>query len=94
MNIVLDVHPEIRDAGGYDYCTIRSVRFAKTNGGDSIRLNGRRSRSFRFKLPFSKNYYLTWEVVEEFVKADNSAERAAIVSSLKDVATHYQPEEE
>jgi hypothetical protein len=91
INIVLEVSAvqEIKHflvKGDRDYVAVRSVRYGATNDGDFKLLNGQRSRSFRFYRSPGK-----WDVVEEYVKCDNSTLRAQIVKSMEGVDTAWKP---
>jgi hypothetical protein len=94
INIVLEVGKE-QISGQYGrgskvYCAVRSVRYGRTNGGEFILLNGSRSRNIQY---FKGNQWNKWEVVDEYIKADNQELRNSIVKSLEGVNTAYVPPE-
>ena len=100
INIVLDVSSRITDATG-EFVAIRSVRYGATNFHNFKLLDGKRSRSFKYYLSAQPAFatwayaYVPplndWEVVEEFVIADNTRLRSDIVNQLRDVDTAWRP---
>lgn len=93
INIVLEVSPKIEVAAFYgEFVWVRSVRYGATNGGNFKLLDGRRSRGVKYFLKDPCNR--GWEVVEEFVVADNEALRDTIVKSLEGIDTTWHESEE
>lgn len=88
INIVLEVS-EWRKSDKLSYMEVRSVRYGKTNGDNFLLLNGQRSRQIRY---YQRPAYGNWQVVDEYVAADNKELRAEIVNRMKDVNTAYGKE--
>ena len=96
INIVLEVIPikgPLIDYWGKkregEFFDIRSVRYGKTNHGNFIQLDGKRSKLFVYPTINLTN----WEIVDEFVELDNRVLRARILEDLEGVNTCYKQEE-
>lgn len=91
INIVLAVSEKTFHMYGCEHVAVRSVRYGKVNGGDLILLNGQRSRSIMMPTTAAINDGAgsKWQVVEEYVKADNEGLRAAILKNMRNVDTVY-----
>lgn len=100
INLVIEVglleNKEHEGRGFQNTVKIRSVRYAKTNGGNCLYLNGSRARSFDW---FIGGY---WEIVEEFkaVKVGNElidraeeilAERRKNLQQFRERAANVNP---
>jgi hypothetical protein len=66
------------------------VRYGKTNGGEFILLDGKRSRNIKH---FKGIQWNVWQVVDEYIPFDNTDLRNSIVKSLEGVNTAYVPPE-
>lgn len=90
INIVLEVGEPLTISAGWHSKQvareIRSVRYGKTNGSEFLLLNGQRSRQIEYG---EITQYNQWQVVDEYVIADNKELRERLVAALKGKNTSW-----